>query len=151
MHDSRPCNGRWSRRWACTVNPGTAFSIVETFHCTDAPCQAMCKNLQAAEAWRVSPPTGWWCGNCNGETSCSVGGTLGPPPRYKSKAFRGALQMAEVCRRVMAAMRSSTFLWRHVRRMALLRIGCPGGEEWGAQGGFNGVFLAIEEKWVRWH
>lgn len=41
-----------------------------------------------------------------------------------------------------------------------------GGEEWGAQGGFNGVFLIIspdsgsyrgsyfqyrQEKWVRWH
>ena len=32
------------------------------------------------------------------------------------------------------------FLMRHVRRMALLRIGCPGGE-WGAPGGFNGVFF----------
>lgn len=34
------------------------------------------------------------------------------------------------------------FLMRHVRRMALLRIGCPGGE-WGAPGGFNGVFFII--------
>lgn len=32
------------------------FQFWTPFHSTDALCQAMCKNLQAAEAWRVSSP-----------------------------------------------------------------------------------------------